>query len=286
MTEEREQQSTAPPVLPAVRPGAVSHWQSHAAIFSANDLPPIKKWDAKTIARALMPLSKTWEKYNVRVVPFTVVRLGVFFEALGTEISVCAAAEKAHFAPYQLYRLRMFVPTVAALWDAARTRAVQRLEQSCYTRATDGVQQPIVSKGKVVAHRKEYSDTLAIHLLSSLAPEQYGHKVNVEQRGVQVVYHLPDPAAATAADRARVVEALPGASETAAWSRGGRSLAAANAAPETDGQPAPPADEGDELPDLPSLTETADGLPRPQAAPQRRPAAGVAQQPPQQRRRN
>ncbi len=52
------------------------------------------------------------------------------------------------------------IPDFAAAWDAALAISLPRLEQAAYARAVEGWEEPILYQGKVVAHRRRYSDAL------------------------------------------------------------------------------------------------------------------------------
>lgn len=58
------------------------------------------------------------------------------------------------------YRVRQRIPEFAAAWDAALAISLPRLEQAAYARAVEGWDEPIIYQGKVVAHRRRYSDAL------------------------------------------------------------------------------------------------------------------------------
>jgi len=67
----------------------------------------------------------------------------------------------------------------SADWDAAYAEAADRLEQEAWRRAVEGVEEPVVSMGKLVRDEdgkpialRKYSDTLMLALLRAHKPEK------------------------------------------------------------------------------------------------------------------
>lgn len=71
----------------------------------------------------------------------------------------------------------------AAAWDNAMKVGVSALEDEAHRRAFDGHDEPVFHQGMRTDSVKKYSDTLAIFLLKSHAPEKYRDNSRVELSG-------------------------------------------------------------------------------------------------------
>lgn len=78
------------------------------------------------------------------------------------------------------YEHRAAYPEFAAAWDDAIEEAVEALETEARRRAMEGVEQPIVSNGEIIATTRRYSDTLTIFLLKAHRPQRYRDVVAVD----------------------------------------------------------------------------------------------------------
>lgn len=87
-------------------------------------------------------------------------------------------------------------PEFAAAWEDAIEEAVEALETEARRRAIEGVEQPIVSGGEIIATVQRYSDTLTIFLLKAHRPERYRDNVRLEHTGpagvAPVMIYVPD----------------------------------------------------------------------------------------------
>jgi hypothetical protein len=86
-----------------------------------------------------------------------------------------------------VYELRKRNPAFAKAWDEAEERAADALEAEAWRRAVVGVQEPIVSSGKVVRDDdgqplaiRRYSDALMLALLKARRPEKFKDRAVVE----------------------------------------------------------------------------------------------------------
>lgn len=61
----------------------------------------------------------------------------------------------------------------AEKWDLALESAADVLEDEIWRRAHDGVLEPMLYKGTIVAYKPNYSDSLAMFILRGLRPERY-----------------------------------------------------------------------------------------------------------------
>lgn len=119
-------------------------------------------------------------------------RRAAFLRALGAGESVAAAARAARLAPGALYGWRESEPEFRRAWDAARLAGQDAiaavLEAEADKRATRGYREPIHAGGKLIGHRRKYSDALLMFRLRALRPQLYaapsksGEPVLVELR--------------------------------------------------------------------------------------------------------
>ena len=110
-----------------------------------------------------------------------------FLKALGETGIVSAAVEIAGTSRTRVYELRKRDACFAAGWEEAEERAADALEAEAWRRAVVGVQEPLVSGGKVVRDDdgqplaiRRYSDTLMIALLKARRPERFKDRAVVE----------------------------------------------------------------------------------------------------------
>jgi hypothetical protein len=80
----------------------------------------------------------------------------------------------------RVYELRKTDAVFAGAWEEAEETAADRLEEEARRRAVEGVQEPLVSAGKIVRDDdgqpiaiRRYSDTLLIALLKAHRPEKF-----------------------------------------------------------------------------------------------------------------
>ena len=101
--------------------------------------------------------------------------------------------------PKTVYGFRARHPEFAEALAEALEEAYDRLEETAWRRAVDGVPKPMVSAGKHVCDSIEYSDALLALLLKAHRPERYKDKSSMELSGkvgvtVEVVQFGEDPA--------------------------------------------------------------------------------------------
>jgi hypothetical protein len=114
-------------------------------------------------------------------------RQELFLKALADTGIVSAAVEMAGTSRTRVYELRKRDPAFAAGWEEAEERAADALEAEAWRRAVVGVQEPLVSGGKVVRDDdgqpiaiRRYSDALMIALLKARRPDRFKDRAVVE----------------------------------------------------------------------------------------------------------
>jgi hypothetical protein len=110
-----------------------------------------------------------------------------FLRALAETGNVTAAVAVAGTSRTRIYERRKADPAFAAGWDEAEEIAADRLEEEARRRAVEGVQEPLVSAGKIVRDDdgqpiaiRRYSDTLLIALLKAHRPERFKDRAVVQ----------------------------------------------------------------------------------------------------------
>ena len=74
-------------------------------------------------------------------------------------------------------------PQFAKDFEEARVIAAGHIEDAAYSRAVQGILQPVYQRGQLVGMRREFSDSLTIFLLKGLKPKVYRDHVSVETTG-------------------------------------------------------------------------------------------------------
>jgi hypothetical protein len=97
-----------------------------------------------------------------------------FLDSLAEGAPVRAAAQRAGVARSTVYAHRDTDPEFAEAWDDAYMAGNDLLEDEAHRRAVDGVEQPVMYRGQVVASVREYSDQLLTFLLRGRRPDVYG----------------------------------------------------------------------------------------------------------------
>jgi hypothetical protein len=110
-----------------------------------------------------------------------------FLKALAETGIVSAAVEIAGTSRTRVYELRKRDAGFTAGWEEAEERAADALEAEAWRRAVVGIQEPLVSSGKVVRDDdgqpiaiRRYSDTLMLALLKARRPEKFKDRAVVE----------------------------------------------------------------------------------------------------------
>src|SRR5262249_25611794 len=98
--------------------------------------------------------------------------------ALAASPSVAAAARAAGVTRAGAYRRRESDPDFAAAWDEALEASTDALVAEMYRRAVEGTERPLLYKGQVVAHVREFSDQLAMFLARAHGPKVYRDKLD------------------------------------------------------------------------------------------------------------
>ena len=108
-------------------------------------------------------------------------------EALAETGNVTAAARVAGTSRTRAYQLRKTDAGFAAAWDEAEQVAADKLEAETWRRAVEGVEEPLVSGGKLVRDDngqpiaiRRYSDQLLIALLRAHRPDKFRDRAAVE----------------------------------------------------------------------------------------------------------
>lgn len=81
------------------------------------------------------------------------------------------------------FRWRSDVPEFAKAWDEAMKVGVTALEDEAHRRAFEGTDEPVFHQGMECGSVRKYSDTLAIFLLKSHAPDKYRERQDVNLHG-------------------------------------------------------------------------------------------------------
>jgi hypothetical protein len=110
-----------------------------------------------------------------------------FLKALADTGIVSAAVEIAGTSRTRVYELRKRDTAFAEAWDEAEEQAADVLEAEAWRRAVAGVQEALVSAGRVVRDDdgqplaiRRYSDTLMLALLKARRPEKFKDRAVVE----------------------------------------------------------------------------------------------------------
>lgn len=96
--------------------------------------------------------------------------------------NITEAAKVANVARKSHY-LWMKDPAYVERFQACVTESAAVLEDEARRRAVAGWDEPVYQNGKLVGHKRRYSDTLLIFLLKGNNPEKFGDKVKQELSG-------------------------------------------------------------------------------------------------------
>jgi hypothetical protein len=113
----------------------------------------------------------------MRKLKLTLARQVRFLKALAETGSVATSAAVAGTSRTRVYELRKTDPAFASAWEDAEEIAADRLEKEARRRAIKGVEEPLVSSGKLVRDENgqqvtvtRYSDNLLLALLKAHRP--------------------------------------------------------------------------------------------------------------------
>lgn len=116
----------------------------------------------------------------------TAKKRALFLRELAECGNVTHAARAAGYSKRWMLQLRAQDAEFSAAWDDALDEAAEVLERAAWRRAHDGVEEPIVSMGKLVRNDdgtpltvRKYSDSLMQFLLRGMLPQKYRDNVNV-----------------------------------------------------------------------------------------------------------
>lgn len=122
---------------------------------------------------------------------WTPARQTAFLQALRETRSVTDACEHVGLSTTSARRAYKRIPEFAAAWDHALALGQPALERAAYQRAVEGWLEPVFHGGKIVGHRRRYSDTMLKLLMQretarlaqqAAAPDQwYGAKRMTER---------------------------------------------------------------------------------------------------------
>lgn len=99
-------------------------------------------------------------------------RRKVFLKVLARTGKVVVAARAIGLSTTtSLYEAKNRDEDFSNAWDAAILASADLLEEAAWDRAVDGVEEPILFKGEVVATKVNYSDTLLLAMLASRKKE-------------------------------------------------------------------------------------------------------------------
>jgi hypothetical protein len=97
-----------------------------------------------------------------------------FWETLALTGCVRDAARVAGISNQAAYRRRQRDAAFRAEWNEALARSRTGLVATAYKRAVEGVEEPIISGGKIVGTKRRYSDSLLRMLLQASNPDMFG----------------------------------------------------------------------------------------------------------------
>ncbi len=112
---------------------------------------------------------------------WTPARQRAFIEALAETASVGRTAKMVNMSTVSCYGLRKH-PQGADFrraWDAAIDLGVQHLKDIAFERAVEGQLEPVWQRGKLVGHKRKYSDALLMFLLKNYGTDENGRNVTV-----------------------------------------------------------------------------------------------------------
>jgi hypothetical protein len=102
-----------------------------------------------------------------------------FLGALKDTCNVTRACEISDLGRASAYEWRAEDASFAEEWNRAIEIAADLLEDEAVRRAKDGTDRPVYQGGQLVAHVREYSDTLLIFPLKCAKPKKYREKLEL-----------------------------------------------------------------------------------------------------------
>jgi len=104
--------------------------------------------------------------YRVRHDGWTPQRQRAFLRALGETGCVRDACARARISTTSAYRMRRRSEAFDRAWRRALAKVAPTIEQAAFERAVNGWEEPVWHGGKIVGHRRRYSDGLLRLLLT------------------------------------------------------------------------------------------------------------------------
>lgn len=105
-------------------------------------------------------------------------QMSIFLAELRKRGNVRASCEVAGLDRTTAYAWRQENESFKALWLVAIEEAVDQLEAEAWRRGHDGIDKPVIHKGKITDHYKEYSDRM-LEILLKGHRKKYRDKVEV-----------------------------------------------------------------------------------------------------------
>jgi AcrR family transcriptional regulator len=118
-----------------------------------------------------------------------------FLDQLRLIPNVAHACDTAGMSRQTAYHEKKKDVVFAEAWEVALDEAIERLEYEMHRRAYEGVDHPVIYRGKITNTYKAYSDTLAIFLAKAHRPEKYRERSEVRREKdvtINVVYEDGD----------------------------------------------------------------------------------------------
>jgi hypothetical protein len=142
----------------------------------------------------------------MRKLKLTRARQKQFLKTLAETGSVATSADLAETSRTRVYELRKSDPVFASAWEDAEEIAADRLEKEARRRAVTGVEEPLVSAGKLVRDDngqpitiRRYSDNLLMALLKAHRPPRRERSVRFGLPMLQSATEAPAAMASIAA---------------------------------------------------------------------------------------
>ena len=104
--------------------------------------------------------------YRVRHDGWTPQRQRAFLQALSETGCVRDACARARISTTSAYRMRRRSEAFDRAWRRALAKVAPTIEQAAFERAVNGWEEPVWHGGKIVGHRRRYSDGLLRLLLT------------------------------------------------------------------------------------------------------------------------
>ncbi len=106
----------------------------------------------------------------------------------GTVKQACETANVARGSHYEWLKTD---PEYAAAFEDAREQFTESLEAEAVRRAREGYEEPVFHNGKIIGHRRRFSDLLMIFLLKANNPDRYRETIRQEHNRLNDQTGLP-----------------------------------------------------------------------------------------------